>query len=94
MGEAADDRDRDSGELSFGQFGGGGDFVDQGGDGGVEGVAVGVGLAAVVFEGADSGRADRQVGQAVTPGPPEGVGDDHADIGAQALADARPDPPG
>src|SRR5690606_18849782 len=70
-----------------------GEFVGGGDDGGAQPVAVRVGAAAQVVQYAYAGRADRDVRQPGTPGAAEGVGDDHADLDAERVAQARADRP-
>ncbi len=49
--------------------------------------------AAQVVEDADARGPDRHVGEPVPPGAPEGVGDDHADVHAQRVAEPLADAP-
>ena len=62
-----------------------GDLVGHRRHGHLKQVAEGVGLAAVIAQRDDAGRADRGVGLAGPPGPAHGVGDDHADAGPAPL---------
>src|SRR5215210_6497662 len=82
VGVVADGGDGDAARLAHNEFGCGCEFV--GDDGGGQGVAVGVGLAAVVGQRVHAGDADGDVGDAVPPGASERGGDDDGEeVGAQ-----------
>ena len=92
-GQPAHHRDRQPGGLALDQVAGRGQFVGRGDDGRAQRIAVRVRAAAQIVQHPHPGRADRDVGQPVAPGPPEGVGDDDADVDAervpQPVADRR-----
>ncbi len=94
VGQAAYDRDRDAGRLLLDQVGGRGDLVGDGSHRDLEQVPERVGLAAMVAQRRDPGRADRGVGLAGSPWPAHRVGDDHPEPDACPLADGLAQPLG
>ena len=99
--QAADDGERSPLGLALDQLTGGRDLVGDGGLRHDQGPAERVDLPAQVVEHDEPGGADRDVGDALPPGPPGGVGDDDADAdaegggepGPQATARTRPGRP-
>ena len=85
--QSADDRGRNAVGLAHDELRRAGDLVGDGDLRRVQLVAGGVPLAVEVDERRDAGDAERDVGRAASPGAPERVGDDHADLGAGELAD-------
>ncbi len=80
-------------QLALGQVGGAGHLVGERRGGDRERVAVAVDAAGVVVEDHEAGRADREVGLALPPGPAGGVGDDDGDVapgGREQPAAQRP----
>ena len=94
LGQSAQHRDRSAAQLALDQVGGRGQLVGQGHRGHRELVAVVVDLPGVRRQHPDPGRPDRVVGLAEAPGPARGVGDDHADVAADGLAESGGQPLG
>ncbi len=88
--EPAHDRYRHLVTLSLDQIGRGGQLVRHGHLGDVQLVAVRVGLATVVPDRVQPGRAQGDVGQPVAPGTPHGVGDDDRDVASGPFLEGRP----
>ena len=92
--QPAHDRDRDAERLALHQVAGGRDLVGHGGDGDLEDVAEGVGLAAMVTRREHARRADGVVGLPGPPRPAHRVGDDHAEPDAGQGLQRLAQPPG
>ena len=89
---APDDGHRNARGLAHDELGGRGDLVGHADLGGLELPTEGVGGAPEIDHGGHPGAADGHVGDALAPGPAEGVGDDDPDldagVGPQPVADA------
>ena len=85
MGEPADHRRRNAGELAPDQLGRSGKLVGNRDDGDRQRVAIGVGVPAQVVADDDAGSANREVDDAVAPRPACGVGDDDPHLDAEVL---------
>ena len=90
VAEAAHDRQRSPLGLALDQLAGGRDLVGDGGLRHDQRAAERVDLSAQVVEHDEPGGADRDVGDALPPGPPGGVGDDDADPDAEGRGEPGP----
>ncbi len=85
--------DRQPRGLALDQVPGGGQLVRRRHDRGAEGIAVRVRTTAQIVQHPHPRRPDGDIGEPVAPGPPEGVGDDDADLDAEGVPHPVPDGP-